>query len=69
MAQPHCEILAGEKNVKVAEESQVSVSDGEAIETDWTEGEERALVRKIDLLVMPLLMLSFFALQMDRGNM
>ena len=35
----------------------------------WTEGEERQLVRKIDRLVMPLLMLAFFALQLDRGNM
>jgi len=35
----------------------------------WTEDEERQLVRKIDRLVMPLLMLAFFALQLDRGNM
>ncbi|KAF5004552.1 hypothetical protein FDECE_8965 [Fusarium decemcellulare] len=34
----------------------------------WTEQEERALVRKVDLLIMPLLILGFFALQLDRGN-
>jgi hypothetical protein len=36
---------------------------------DWTEEEEKAVVKKIDFLVMPLLMLAFFALQLDRGNM
>ncbi|KAH7123254.1 major facilitator superfamily domain-containing protein [Dactylonectria estremocensis] len=34
----------------------------------WTEEEEQKLVRKVDLLVMPLLILGFFALQLDRGN-
>ncbi|KAF4498931.1 nicotinamide mononucleotide permease [Fusarium agapanthi] len=35
---------------------------------DWSEGEERALVRKLDLLIMPLLIAGFFVLQLDRGN-
>lgn len=69
MTLPNGDLLAGEKHVEVVEGSQVSASDGEATEADWTEEEERALVRKIDFLVMPLLMVSFFALQMDRGNM
>ena len=36
---------------------------------EWTEEEEKQLVRRIDRLVMPLLMLAFFSLQLDRGNM
>ncbi|KAI0172711.1 MFS general substrate transporter [Hypoxylon sp. FL1284] len=35
---------------------------------DWTEEEERAVKRKIDFIVLPILGLAFFALQMDRGN-
>ncbi|SCO35396.1 related to nicotinamide mononucleotide permease [Fusarium fujikuroi] len=35
---------------------------------DWSETEERALVRKLDLLIMPLLIAGFFVLQLDRGN-
>lgn len=61
-------VLADEKALSGAD-SQGSRSDVERPELDWTEKEERALVRKIDLLVMPLLMLGFFALQLDRGNM
>lgn len=34
----------------------------------WTHEEERQLVRKLDLLVMPLLVVAFFALQLDRGK-
>lgn len=37
-------------------------------EVRWTEEEEKRLVRKIDLLVMPLLISAFFALQLDRGR-
>ena len=33
----------------------------------WTADEERKLVRKLDCLVMPLLIIAFFALQLDRG--
>ncbi|KAH6981691.1 MFS transporter [Ilyonectria sp. MPI-CAGE-AT-0026] len=35
---------------------------------DWSEAEERAVVRKLDLLIMPLLIAGFFVLQLDRGN-
>jgi hypothetical protein len=55
-----------EKHVAIAESEQSDVS---SPRPDWTEEEERRLVRKIDLIVMPLLMLAFFALQLDRGNM
>ncbi|RFU27467.1 hypothetical protein B7463_g8875, partial [Scytalidium lignicola] len=37
-------------------------------QVDWTADEERAVKRKIDFIILPLLGLSFFALQMDRGN-
>lgn len=35
----------------------------------WTDEEERRLVLKIDMLVLPLLMFAFFTLQLDRSNM
>ncbi|KAJ9156231.1 Alternative sulfate transporter [Pleurostoma richardsiae] len=34
----------------------------------WTAEEEKRLVRKIDSIVMPILMLVFFSLQLDRAN-
>lgn len=34
----------------------------------WSEDEEKKLVRKIDCVVMPLLVIAFMALQYDRGN-
>ncbi|KAJ3511781.1 hypothetical protein NM208_g15392 [Fusarium decemcellulare] len=37
-------------------------------EATWTEEEERAVVWKLDLILMPLLVLGFFALQLDRSN-
>jgi hypothetical protein len=46
-----------------------TVADDSDTEQEWTKEEENALVRKIDSIVMPLLMLAFFALQLDRGNM
>ncbi|KAK3905782.1 hypothetical protein C8A05DRAFT_30412 [Staphylotrichum tortipilum] len=57
-----------EKQVEALAESQTSRSDEEGQEIKWTEAEEKALVRRIDFLVMPLLTLAFFALQLDRGN-
>ncbi|KAM0343595.1 hypothetical protein ACHAPU_008346 [Fusarium lateritium] len=45
-----------------------SHSDLEHIEIDWTQEEESKLVRKLDFTIMPLLVLGFFALQLDRGN-
>ena len=35
---------------------------------DWSEAEERTIVRKLDLLLMPLLIAGFFVMQLDRGN-
>lgn len=34
----------------------------------WSDEEERKLVRKLDTVVMPLLVIAFMALQFDRGN-
>ncbi|OJJ02111.1 hypothetical protein ASPVEDRAFT_887768 [Aspergillus versicolor CBS 583.65] len=39
-----------------------------SIEADWTPEEERHIRRKVDLIIIPVLALAFFALQMDRGN-
>jgi len=57
---------AQEKDTPSLESEQTSI---DSSIPQWTEAEERQLVRKIDRLVMPLLMLAFFALQLDRGNM
>lgn len=38
------------------------------LEPDWTQDEEKRAKRKVDLVLMPLLMLGFFCLQLDRGN-
>ncbi|KAI1080130.1 MFS general substrate transporter [Whalleya microplaca] len=35
---------------------------------DWSEVEERAVKRKLDFILLPVLGFAFFALQMDRGN-
>ncbi|KAH7152046.1 major facilitator superfamily domain-containing protein [Dactylonectria estremocensis] len=45
-----------------------SLSDVDNIDVDWTPEEEKSLVRKLDRTIMPLLILGFFALQLDRGN-
>ncbi|KAH9213356.1 MFS transporter [Leptodontidium sp. 2 PMI_412] len=36
---------------------------------DWTDEEERRVKRKVDLILIPVLGLAFFALQLDRGNL
>lgn len=57
---------------KHAKHADGELSGSESPELDgltWSEEEETALVRKVDLLLMPLLTLGFFALQLDRGNM
>lgn len=48
----------------------VSVDNGkvETVVKNWTDEEEKRIDRKIDFLVMPLLMWAFFILQIDRGN-
>ncbi|KAH6678850.1 major facilitator superfamily domain-containing protein [Plectosphaerella plurivora] len=35
---------------------------------EWSEDEEKKLVKKLDLIILPLLTLGFYALQLDRGN-
>ncbi|KAL2165666.1 hypothetical protein VTG60DRAFT_4049 [Thermothelomyces hinnuleus] len=62
--------MADEKQIANLAKSQTSSrSDDEGQELlTWTEDEEKALVRRLDVLVMPLLILGFFALQLDRGN-
>lgn len=44
----------------------VNVDDGTV--ADWSEEEERRVKLKLDLILLPILGLAFFALQMDRGN-
>lgn len=51
---------------KTAVSAVVSSSDGESV--NWTPEEERRAVRKADFVIMPLLMFSFFTLQLDRSN-
>ncbi|KAG7292871.1 hypothetical protein NEMBOFW57_002916 [Staphylotrichum longicolle] len=62
------ELGVDEKNIVNLSESQFSRSDDEGQEITWTDEEEKVLVRRIDFIVMPLLILAFFALQIDRGN-
>ncbi|GAA6007189.1 hypothetical protein JCM10207_001538 [Rhodosporidiobolus poonsookiae] len=45
-----------------------SVHTADTPQQDWTEAEEKAVRRKLDLVVMPLLMLGFFVFQLERGN-
>ncbi|KAM0334504.1 hypothetical protein ACHAQA_001533 [Verticillium albo-atrum] len=58
----------------ITDEKQISSSPAEVLdkgdtpELQWTAEEEKKLLRKIDLIVMPLLVAGFFALQLDRGN-
>ncbi|KAL2125017.1 hypothetical protein VTJ04DRAFT_1382 [Mycothermus thermophilus] len=62
---------AEEKQITTKSDSELStksISEDEGQELTWTEEEEKALVKKVDFLVLPILMLAFFALQLDRGN-
>ncbi|OCF38132.1 hypothetical protein I316_00356 [Kwoniella heveanensis BCC8398] len=46
-----------------------SLTDGDtASEITWTDKEERAVVRKIDFVVLPLLFFGFYVFQLERGN-
>ncbi|KAJ5308543.1 hypothetical protein N7476_009199 [Penicillium atrosanguineum] len=42
-------------------------SESEGIVKDW-DGEEAAVKRKVDFILLPVLALAFFSMQMDRGN-
>ncbi|XWX02426.1 hypothetical protein V2A60_010463 [Cordyceps javanica] len=46
----------------------VSETSDPAYSSDWSKDEEKAIVKKLDLLIMPLLISGFFVLQLDRGN-
>ncbi|KAF4306816.1 MFS general substrate transporter [Botryosphaeria dothidea] len=60
-------IRAGEAEEKQNQaRSSTSERDGEA--ASWTIEEERKVVRKLDFYLMPLLVLGFFVLQLDRSN-
>lgn len=50
-------------------ESLSEVEDREPVleDTTWTEVEEKRLRSKVDRLLMPLLMLAYFVLALDRG--
>ncbi|OTB04734.1 hypothetical protein M426DRAFT_261698 [Hypoxylon sp. CI-4A] len=51
-----------------SDEEAAPVNVDETTVADWTEEEERAVKRKLDFILLPILGLAFFALQMDRGN-
>ncbi|KAK7519667.1 alternative sulfate transporter [Phyllosticta citriasiana] len=61
--------LADEHFEDVAVEGFVSPGDDLAQSTvDWSVDEEKRVLRKLDLIVLPLLVTGFYALQLDRGN-
>ncbi|KAK4699479.1 hypothetical protein P7C70_g6782, partial [Phenoliferia sp. Uapishka_3] len=41
---------------------------GEGVVKDWTDAEERAVLRKLDMIIMPLVTFGFFCYQLERGN-
>ncbi|KAH8175627.1 major facilitator superfamily protein [Sarocladium implicatum] len=41
---------------------------GLVLSVDWSREEEKKAKRKLDLILMPILLLGFFCLQLDRGN-
>lgn len=55
-------------NGRLSDEEVVPVNVDESTVADWSEGEERKVKAKLDLILLPILGLAFFALQMDRGN-
>ena len=59
-----------EKKIYASEDGEVSPTSGSQSldEVTWSPEEEKRLVRKIDFLVLPLLISAFFALQLDRGK-
>lgn len=50
------------------DEEVVAVNVDESTVVDWSAEEERRVKLKLDLILLPILGLAFFALQMDRGN-
>ncbi|EAW13603.1 putative MFS transporter [Aspergillus clavatus NRRL 1] len=65
----HIPIAAAEKELGLIHDTALSSSDSDAeLVKDWDEKEEASVRRKIDLILLPILGLAFFALQVDRGN-
>ncbi|KAM3497684.1 hypothetical protein MY10362_008977 [Beauveria mimosiformis] len=62
---PHADAAVAATETSVGEKSETS---SQSPSGDWSEAEERAIVRKLDLLITPLLIAGFFVLQLDRGN-
>jgi hypothetical protein len=66
---------------KFSEQTHVTVDEAEKLVVDWTPEEERKAKLKyplfscflaygrVDLTLLPILMLGFYALQLDRGNL
>ncbi|KAK8194883.1 alternative sulfate transporter [Phyllosticta capitalensis] len=53
----------------VAVEGYISPGDEASyLSVDWSQEEEKRVVRKLDMIVLPLLVTGFYALQLDRGN-
>jgi len=75
---PEQVVLANDN--KFAEQSYITVREAEKLVVDWSPMEERKAKLKyaqslvlsdfrVDLTVLPILMLGFYALQLDRGNL
>ncbi|KAK8148908.1 hypothetical protein G3M48_008798 [Beauveria asiatica] len=62
---PHAVAAVAATETSVGEKSETS---SQSPSGDWSEAEEKAIVRKLDLLIIPLLIAGFFVLQLDRGN-
>ncbi|KAM0555915.1 hypothetical protein ACHAPJ_006317 [Fusarium lateritium] len=65
--------LEKSENMKLGDDSKENhdVNEGQhsiVSQATWTEDEEKAVVRKLDFILMPLLVLGFFSLQLDRSN-
>ncbi|KAM0751276.1 MFS general substrate transporter [Meredithblackwellia eburnea MCA 4105] len=59
---------AGEYSNASDEKSPAPSSHLVPLEKDWTDAEERRVRRKLDCLIMPLVIAGFFVLQLERGN-
>ncbi|KAI8666545.1 MFS domain-containing protein [Fusarium keratoplasticum] len=62
------ETIGDEKHPDALQSDLAGKSDSDTDAIQWTEEEEKRLLRKVDLIILPLLILGFFALQLDRGN-
>jgi MFS family permease len=45
-----------------------SSGSGQLAHDNWSEADEKSVIRKLDFSIMPLLIAGFFVLQLDRGN-